>query len=222
MKIYSILAHLDPMSLNGQLFDIANEYFTELGHEVKTIHLHQHIDQLNQASNVLHTVDLKPHERKNASLSSYNYNKASKGGYLSTFAKQEIENLKSADFLFIQMPVLVWTIPAILKSYMENTFIANSLFSLYNPWDSDFEITKFMTGKRVFVSMVTGSGPEMTAAVMGSVDNLVNPIRSMFEFIGYEWVDPYITWGTTRTWGPREEYITNFKLFLQSKGDFSG
>ena len=41
-------------------------------------------------------------------------------------------------------------------------------------------------------------------------------IRSMFEFVGYEWLPHHITWGTTKTWGPCDEYLTNFESFLHT------
>jgi putative NADPH-quinone reductase len=201
---------------------MANEHFISHGHSVSSIHLQHHIADLQQASEVLYTKDPNPQERMSASPYIYNYGRAKTEGYLSNFAEREIEKLRQVDLLFIQMPILVWTIPAILKSYMENTFIAKALFDIDKPWSKEFNINGYMNGKKVFISMVTGSGPEMTASVVGSVDNLITPIRSMFEFVGYEWLEPHVTWGTTRTWGPCDEYLTNFKSYLQTQGDFNG
>jgi hypothetical protein len=49
---------------------------------------------------------------------------------------------------------------------------------------------------------------------MGSVDNMINPIKSVFGFVGYEWVEPHITWGTTESANKHEDYLADFQAHL--------
>jgi putative NADPH-quinone reductase len=140
---------------------------------------------------------------------------------LGNFSQVEIAKLKNADILFIQAPLLVWNIPAMLKLYLENVFIANELFQLHEPWSEDnFKIDQWMTGKKVMISLTAGSSHNMTASVAGSIDLLFNPIKSMFEFVGYEWLTPYITYSTTKNFSstgqaiPCNEYFVNLTQHL--------
>jgi len=158
-------------------------------------------------------------------MSDYNYNYAvAKFKKLtSNFVNDEIANLKQADIVYIQSPILVWSLPAMLKLYIENVFIANEMFVIKNPWaDTDFEIEKLMKDKRVIFSLTAGSSQSLTNYVIGSTDLLLHPIKSMFEFVGFEWVAPHITWGTTRTHTKQDQYLEDFQLYLKNLKDNHG
>jgi putative NADPH-quinone reductase len=59
-----------------------------------------------------------------------------------------------------------------------------------------------------------GTGIPCCNYVMGSVDNMLNPIKSVFDFVGYEWMDPHITWGTSQTIDKRQDYLDAFQQHL--------
>jgi putative NADPH-quinone reductase len=71
-----------------------------------------------------------------------------------------------------------------------------------------------MTNKQVMFSFTLGSGKSMTSSVVGSQRALVQPIKSIFEFAGYTWTQPHITWGTTGSREIRQEYMLAFDKFL--------
>jgi putative NADPH-quinone reductase len=131
------------------------------------------------------------------------------------FSSTEIKKLNEADLVYIQTPILVWSLPAMLKMYIENVFLYKQLFTLVDAWsDEKFKVIPHMTGKKVLFSFTLGSGPAMTSYVMGSKRKLIQPIKSMFEFVGYTWCKPHITWGTTSSSELQEEYIVKFDKFL--------
>ena len=211
MKVYSILAHPNKPSLNSTLFDLANDHFTQQGHTVKVLDLFPSADKLIDSAKIIYHSDAV-RDKKHTSTYYHNYVLEQKSG---DFAKDEIKKLKEADLLYIQTPILVWSLPAMLKLYIENVFLFNELFSLIDPWSDDgFYIDRYMTDKKVLFSFTTGSGQAMTKSVMGSTTALIQPVKSMFEFVGYKWIDPHITWGTTRTRDIDELYILEFNNFL--------
>jgi NAD(P)H dehydrogenase (quinone) len=212
MKIYSILAHPNRNSLNGVMFDTANTYFIEQGHDVKTFDIFKNADKILASSNAMYYNKTSTIEQKQASTYYHNYILEK----LNTeFSKLEISNLKEADLLFIQTPILVWSLPAMLKMYIENVFLYDELFTLIDAWsDKDFEVIPHMKNKKVVFSFTLGSGKAMTTSVVGSEKALVQPIKSIFEFAGYTWGKPHITWGTTGSREIRGEYLFEFNKFL--------
>ena len=215
MKIYSILAHPNQISLNGTLFDLANQYFKDCGHTVKTIDLYSKTYEMDESASALYQNTASDVEK--GYMSDYNYNYAvSKFKKLtSSFAKSEIAKFKEADIIYIQTPILVWTITAMLKFYFENVFMANELFVIDNPWsEDDFHINKLMTGKKVIFSVTMGSSRGLTNSVIGSAEELMHPYKSMFDFVGFEWIEPHITWSTTQTHTKNDLYIEQFNAYL--------
>jgi len=216
MKIYSILVHPNQGSLNLELFDLANRHFKKNGHKVKTFDLYRSTDKLINAATTLTQSDKSIVDRKHMSTYTHNYTMGQYEQLADSFAKDEIKKLKEADLLFIQTPIFVWSMPAMLKLYIENVFLYNELFALTDSWsDKNFKIDKFMTNKKILFSITTGSSQGMTKSVLGSTNALTQPIRSMFEFVGYEWLDPYITWGTTKSRDICDEYVLNFDNYLK-------
>ena len=214
MKIYSILSHPNQHSLNARMFDLANKHFCRLGHEVDTLDLYRSIEQLSDSANIMYQ-DVSLVERKYMSPYSYNYATNSEKNQLGKFAKIEIDKLKNSDVLYIQSPILVWSLPAILKLYIENIFVINELFLLHNPWsDDNFKIDRYMEGKQVMFSLTMGSSQSLTNEVIGNKDLLIHPIKSIFNFVGYEWIDPHITWGTTEINDKRQDYLDSFQQYL--------
>lgn len=213
MKVYSIFVHPNKQSLNGTLFNMANKHFVQKGYEVDTLDLFGVYGDLHKSVDVLYQSSVPLPIRKYESSFHYNYIRAKEEEF-SDFSITELGKLKNADILYIQTPIMVWMLPAILKLYIESTFLPNGAFVTDRMWADDFVIDKQLAGKKVFFSIVTGAGVAYCNAIMGSVDNMINPIKSVFEFVGYEWMEPHITWGTTESVGPRKDYLSNFQDHL--------
>ena len=219
-KVYSILVHPSNQSLNFSLFKIANNYFTQKGYEVDTVNLYNIREELYTATDKLEQTKIPLIDRRYKSDYNYNYSSVLK---YSAFTAAEVEKLKTSDILYIQTPIMVWMMPGILKQYLESVFVPEGVFRVEQPWSADFELTRFIAGKKVFFSIVLGAGAEYTDYIMGSVDNLINPIKSIFcKFVGYEWVEPHIIFGITKTSDKRQDYLDSFqdhlnKIFIDNK-----
>ena len=211
MKIYSILVHPSRQSLNASQFNLANKHFLQKGYEVEILDLYEIHDELLESVRVLERNIVPIQDRKYESAYHYTYNNALQ---YSDFSAKEIEKLKNADILYVQTPIMVWTIPSILKLYIESAFITEGAFTTVTPWSDDFKLTKLLEGKKVFFSIVMGAGRAYCNCVMGSVENMIHPIKATCEFVGYEWLDPHITWGTTETADKRQDYLDSFQNHL--------
>lgn len=215
MQIHSVLVHPNDQSLNAHLFSTALSHFEKQGHQTTITDVFKSADDIHDFLFRL-CYTQSPTTSNSATASNYvkNYSKEFKDR--SNFIDTEIQQIKSADLLFVQCPIWIWSLPAMFKSYCECVFFPGEIFLTEKPWDQEnFKIHKYMTGKKVLFSLTMGSCQSMAESVVGSVENLIHPIRSMFEFVGYQWIEPHITWGTTDPCDPSENlYISDFQKFL--------
>jgi putative NADPH-quinone reductase len=212
-KVYSVLVHPNKQSLNSRLFDIANRQFIQRGYTVNSVNLYDIQEQIYSADTIL--TQNKVHPSKRQFQSEY-YNNYINIFEHSEFARTQLDILKSVDLLYIQTPIMVWMLPALLKKYIENVFVPDGAFTCPNPWSDDYDLVKLLAGKQVFFSITAGAGLALTNDIMGSVDNMINPIKSVCEFVGYEWLPPCITMGVTKTNEPQPEYLESFQTHFDS------
>lgn len=182
MKVYGILVHPERQSLNGALFDTAIDFFQKKKYQVDTLDLfrsdfdpwaiHDQITTDNQTNNYSHK-----------------WFAADARNLLSEFSQREIERLKNSDVLYVQSPIWWWGLPALMKAYIENVFIYNVLFSLDNEHtreNKDSTVFKFLRGKKMLLSITTGSSEKFMIEHFNTVDNMLAPVTARFEFLGYD------------------------------------
>ena len=220
MNIYSILVHPNKVSLNASLFAYANEYFTAQGHTVKTLDLYDRSKELIESSVVMTTTTSTDVEKYQRSDILYNFSTAGKRDLHTDYIKEQLANLRAADVLYIQTPIWVWSIPAMLKLYIENTFMPNEMFLQSNPAsETEYKITPLMEGKKVVFSFTLGGSETMAAYITGGRTQLLTPIKNIFGFVGYEWVEPHLLWGVSERdtlENKQEKYFAKFKEYLES------
>jgi putative NADPH-quinone reductase len=211
-SVYSILVHPNRQSLNSSLFNLANDHFKQQGYTVNAVNLYDLQEQIYAADRVLEQTKVSPKERQFQSEYYHNYIKVLD---LSPFTSAQVDQLKIADILYIQTPIMVWMLPGLLKKYIENVFVPDGAFTCPNPWSDDYDLVKLLAGKQVFFSITAGAGTALTNHIMGSVDNMTAPIKSMCEFVGYEWLPPHLTLGVTETNNRRQDYLDSFQSHLK-------
>ena len=196
MKVYSLLTHPNIQSLNGALFSTTNEFFKQQGWAVETQNVYTVSDEIYNATKEFRLTEISAKQRNYQSSFHYSYQHSACEN-LTEFSQREIEQLKQADILYVQTPIMLWTMPAVLKSYMEWVFLPFVVFETYEPWSSDFKHKNLLRDKKVFVSITTGASKEYCTYGIGGVDQMIHPIKSLFEFVGFQWLEPHVTWRTS-------------------------
>ena len=216
MNVYSILVHPNQQSLNATMFNLANNFFKDQGYNVTTLNLFDVRGSMYEASDKLYKSSTPLLTRRYESSFHYNYIRSAKE-HTNSFADDEIVKLQSADLLYIQTPIMVWNIPSILKLYIENVFLPGAAFNTERMWEDDFEHTGLLAGKKVFVSFVMGASQKYCEYIMGEVGYMTKPVESMFKLAGYTWLEPSLTWGTTKTYVNKcDNYLTDFEQHLKT------
>lgn len=207
MKIYSILVHPSENSLNKDLFSKANDTFTRAGHSVKTLDLyHSKFDPNKLSKNII-----------NLPGSSYDqkWSYAEKLKLLPDFTINEIEKLKECDILYIQTPIWLWGPPAILKSYTENVFVFNTVFTKSHNIDGSIPFQLFR-GKKVFFSITASSSEEAMLTNFRDRAEFLVHLKNVFELTGFEFIDPCIAWEQNGISDHVNKDITNLCNYIQT------
>lgn len=203
MRVHALQAHPNFNSLNGALYRSAVKFFESNGCAVTTQHIYTIEEELTKAASQMYNGNY-----------TVNWATASSRGSITPFIQAEIDNIKAADLLYIQTPIWMYSIPALLKKYMEQVFLFGEIFTLENTDRDDFKINHLIKNKDCFMSITLGGHPEMIAHVVGGdITNLINPIRYMYEFVGFNFLEPYIVTGTTST--ARVDYTGAFETYLE-------
>lgn len=120
--------------------------------------------------------------------------RAVQDGTLDAAVKAQLERLLAADLLVLSFPLWWFSLPAILKGWIDRVFVMGALFG----GDHGFFGDAALAGKRAMLLFTTGGSSEAfrPGGAFGAVDDFLYHIhRGMLEFVGYQVLDPVVTYG---------------------------
>ncbi|WP_159586702.1 NAD(P)H-dependent oxidoreductase [Chelativorans xinjiangense] len=199
MKILLVFAHPEPRSLNGALRDIAVQELEAQGHEVQVSDLYAdgwkaQVDRADFPS-------LARDERLVPVAAS---KKALETGTLTEDVRAEIEKLLWADALILQFPLWWFTMPAILKGWVDRVFAYGFAYGVGEHSDrrwGDRYGEGMLAGKRAMLIVTAGGWEEHYAArgVNGPIDDLLFPINhGILYYPGYDVLPPFVVYTVDR------------------------
>ncbi|MDX3385872.1 NAD(P)H-dependent oxidoreductase [Streptomyces niveiscabiei] len=192
MKTLIVHAHPEPRSLNGSLTDLAVRTLEGAGHEVRVSDLYA-----MRWKAAVDAADFGPaaSPRLNVALDS---GRAFDSGTLTADVRAEQEKLLWADTVILQFPLWWYTMPAILKGWVERVFTYHFGYGVGEHSDTKYgerygEGT--LAGKRALLSVTTG-GPEShysARGISGPLDDLLFPIQhGILYYPGMEVLPPFV------------------------------
>lgn len=120
--------------------------------------------------------------------------RANRDGTLDEAVRTQLERLLAADLLVLSFPLWWFSLPAILKGWIDRVFVMGALFGgEYGLFDD-----AALAGRRAMLLFTTGGPAEVfrPGGAFGAVDDFLYHIhRGMLEFVGYEVLEPVITYG---------------------------
>ncbi|WP_067473600.1 NAD(P)H-dependent oxidoreductase [Actinomadura hibisca] len=123
--------------------------------------------------------------------------RAVKDGTLDATVKAHLDRLLAADLLVLSFPLWWFSLPAILKGWVDRVFVMGATFGGdYGLFDD-----AALAGKRAMLLFTTGGSDESfrPGGAFGAMDDFLFHIhRGMLEFVGYQVLDPVITYGPAR------------------------
>lgn len=191
MKVLIVFAHPEPRSLNGALLDVAVRELKRLGHEVRVSDLYaqgwkSEVDRGDFPS-------LGQGERLKPAAAS---KQAFEADTLTDDVKAEIEKLLWADVLILQFPLWWFSMPAILKGWVDRVFAYGFAYGVGEHSDKrwgDRYGDGTLKGKRAMLVVTAGGWEEHYSGrgVNGPIDDLLFPINhGILYYPGYDVLPP--------------------------------
>ncbi|MBT2384468.1 NAD(P)H-dependent oxidoreductase [Streptomyces sp. ISL-11] len=123
--------------------------------------------------------------------------RAVKDGTLDAAVKAHLDRLLAADLLVLSFPLWWFSLPAILKGWVDRVFVMGGVFG------GDYGVfgDAALVGKRAMLLFTTGGSSESfrPGGTFGSMDDFLYHIhRGMLEFVGFQALDPVVTHGPVR------------------------
>ncbi|MFF8196397.1 NAD(P)H-dependent oxidoreductase [Streptomyces bobili] len=198
MKTLIVHAHPEPKSLNSSLKDLAVSTLEAAGHEVRVSDLYA----MNWKA-VVDAADYGPHASRPLKVA-LDSGRAFDAGTLTPDVRAEQEKLLWADTVIFQFPLWWYTMPAILKGWVDRVFTYHFAYGVGEHSDTRYgerygEGT--LAGRRALLSVTVG-GPEPHYAargINGPIDDLLFPIHhGILYYPGIDVLPPFVLYGSDR------------------------
>ena len=188
-KALVVLAHPERHSFNGAMADAAVETLRGLGYDVMFSDLYRlGFDPVSDRRNF-------------ASVKNPDYFKqqveedhATDHRSFVPALEAEIAKMEAADLMIWQFPLWWFSVPGILKGWVDKVFAFNRVYGRGRFYDKGL-----YRGKRALLSLTTGGSGEaayLPDGFNGDINGILRPIqRGMLQFVGYDVLKPQIVHG---------------------------
>ncbi|WP_024510615.1 NAD(P)H-dependent oxidoreductase [Bradyrhizobium sp. ARR65] len=199
MKVLLVFAHPEPRSLNGALRDAAVDELKAQGHQIRVSDLYA-----QGWKAVVDRADFPP-LAPDARLKVADASKqAFEADALTEDVKAEIEKLLWADMLIVQFPLWWFSMPAILKGWVDRVFAYGFAYGVGEHSDrrwGDRYGEGRLAGKRAMLIVTAGGWEEHYAArgINGPIEDLLFPIHhGILYYPGYQVLPPFVVYRADR------------------------
>ena len=208
MNVLIVYAHPEPRSLNGSLRDFAVRRLQEAGHRVQVSDLYAM--RWNPVVDRQDDLAFQAGER-------FDVSEASKQAYDNNTQSADItaeqDKLRWADVLILQFPLWWFTMPAILKGWIDRVYACGFAYGVGehsdHRWGNRYgEGT--LQGKRAMLIVTTGGWESHYAprGINGPIDDLLFPIQhGVLHYPGFSVLPPFLVHRTGRTDATRFEAL---------------
>lgn len=188
-KVLIIYAHQEPKSLNGSLKKVAVEELSKQGCTVTVSDLYAMNFEPRATRNDI-TGALSNPDVFRYGIETY---EAYKKTALTSDILEEQRKVQEADLVIFQFPLYWFSVPAILKGWMDRVLCQGFAFDIPGFYDSGF-----LKGKLALLSLTTGGTAEMytKAGVSGDFRYFLWPLQhGILHFCGFKVLAPQISFG---------------------------
>ena len=187
MKVFIVHAHPEPRSFNAALTREAVKVLTAEGHEVVVSDLYAQewnpVSDRRNFTTVANPEYLKLQDEERHASANHSF---------APDVQAELDKALSCDALIFQFPMFWFSMPAILKGWVDRTFAAGETYGRGRWFDNGV-----FKGKRAMLSITTG-GPESLFTedgLNGDIHQLLYPINhGTFRFVGFDVLRPFVAW----------------------------
>jgi NAD(P)H dehydrogenase (quinone) len=208
-NIFIVYAHPEPRSLNGSLKNFSVEVLEKLGHHVVVSDLYAMQWKAEvDADDFLLDGRNKPFKVVSSSKEAY------ATGKLTDDVKAELKKLLWADAVIFQFPLWWFSMPAILKGWIDRVFAYGFAYGVGEHSDKkwgDRYGEGTLKGRRALLSVTAGGWSEHYSerGINGPIDDILFPItHGTLFYPGLDVVKSFVTYKTDKIDGDRFVDIT--------------
>ncbi|MEV5355533.1 NAD(P)H-dependent oxidoreductase [Streptomyces sp. NPDC052693] len=183
-------AHPEPLSFSTAQMHTAAEALREAGYRVDVLDLYA-----DAWAPVLARAQFAPVEGPFKPQAEQV--RAVEEGTLDATVRDHLDRLLAADLLVLSFPLWWFSLPAVLKGWVDRVFVMGGVFGGRHGLFADAALA----GKRAMLLFTTGDSAESfrPGGAFGPMEDFLFHIhRGMLEFVGYRVLDPVITYGPAR------------------------
>lgn len=199
MNVLIVYAHPEPTSLNGALKSFMVQRLEDAGHEVRVSDLYAMDWKARLDAN--DSLEARSDAPFDASLASM---QAFKNGSQSEDIAREQDKLLWADSVILQFPLWWFSMPAILKGWVERVYAYGFAYGVGEHSDlrwGDRYGEGTLVGKRAMLVVTAGGWESHYSArgVNGAIDDILFPIHhGILYYPGFDVLPPYVVYRTGR------------------------
>lgn len=187
MKVFIVHAHAEPQSFNSSLTRHAKQVLEAAGHEVIISDLYaMNFNPVSDRHNF--TSQKNPDYFKQQIEEMY----ATEVNGFALDIQEEMDKLEWCDLLIMQFPLWWFSLPAILKGWVDRTFAMGKVYGGGKWYDNGV-----FQGKKAMLSLTTGGPENMYTAIgiNGNINEILFPIHhGILKFVGFDVLPPFIAW----------------------------
>lgn len=205
-NVFIVLAHPEPQSFNGALFNEGVKQLESCGHVVNTTDLYRsNFNPVSDRSNFKTCFDADY-----LSLHLEQIHASQHDGF-SEDINGEIVKLASCDLLIWQFPLWWFSVPAILKGWVDRVFVMGRIYDYDHIYNNGR-----LKEKKALLSLTVGGEETIytKGGFIGDILSILRPIhRGILEFVGFEVLQPQITYAPAKI--SKEERLKEIEHFRQ-------
>ena len=185
MNVLIVHAHPEPQSFTAALKNLAVEQLTNAGHQVVVSDLYaMNFNPVASAADF--------NSRKNPDYLVYaleqriNYENQT----IAADIAAEVEKVKAADLIIFSFPLHWFSVPAILKGWIDRVFISGLMYGGKRFYDQGG-----LKGKKALLSFTLGGRDHMfgDTAIHGEIETMLRPLlRGTLYYVGMDVLPPFI------------------------------
>ncbi|MDX1669706.1 MAG: NAD(P)H-dependent oxidoreductase, partial [Limnobacter sp.] len=140
---------------------------------------------------------------------------AAKNGTLPADIAQELDKVKACDLLILNFPLYWFSVPAILKGWIDRVFLSGVMYGGRNFYDHGR-----MVGKKAWVTFTLGGRDHMfgPGAVHPPIETVLTPLlRGSLGYVGFDVYEPFAAYHVPYL--PQEEREKIMDEFSQAIAD---
>ncbi|MBC9251214.1 NAD(P)H dehydrogenase [Pseudomonas alcaligenes] len=187
MNVLIVHAHPESQSFSAALARQAQQTLEQQGHRVQVSDLYA-----MQWNPVASAADFSARENPDYLVYALEQRQGVKNHSLAADIQQELDKLLWADLLILNFPVFWFSVPAMLKGWIDRVLVSGICYGGKRFYDQGG-----LRGKKALLSLTLGGREHMfgEGAIHGPLEDMLRPLlRGTLAYVGLEVLQPFVAW----------------------------